>query len=135
MLLKERPSTEDLETTNAFTSEAEALTKAFEALSISVSWLYGTTAAVCPKHLLEEIEALSPRVLVAFGSAAAAAVGTLDGRCGLSVPSDFEQGKPTSVRSDLWLLVTEPLPEGISQKDAKRRLWRDLRNVPGLLDV
>jgi uracil-DNA glycosylase family 4 len=147
MLVKERPSVEDLESTNAFASESDALTKAFDALGVPMSWLYGGTAVrcgsapatteevvACAQHLLAEIEAVGPRVIVAFGSRAAEAVAALDGRCGLSVPSDPKQGKPVSVRSDLVLLVTEALPEGVTQKDAKRRLWRDLRTLPGLLD-
>jgi uracil-DNA glycosylase len=39
MLVKERPSPEDLEASNAFTSEAEALGKAFEALGVPTTWL------------------------------------------------------------------------------------------------
>jgi uracil-DNA glycosylase len=135
MLLKDGPSPEDLESTNAFASEAEALTKAFEALGIPASWLYGTTSATCSQHLLEEIEAVSPRVLVAFGEPAAKAIAALDGRCGLGVPADLPTGKPVPLRSDLVLLVTEALPEGVTNKEAKRRLWRDLRNVPGLLQA
>lgn len=146
MLVKEKPSSEDLESTNAFTSEAEALTKAFEALGIPMSWLYGTTAvrcgedaatsedsAACAGHLLAEIEAVGPRVIVAFGPRAAGALSALDGRCGLSVPGDIARGRPVPVRSDVVVVVTEPLPEGVTQKDAKRRLWRDLQALPALL--
>ncbi len=146
MLVKERPTPEDLESTNAFTSEAEALTKAFEALGIPMSWLYGATAVrcgdapastdelkACAMHLLIEIEAISPRVIVAFGPRAAESLVALDGRCGLSVPADLPTGEPVPIRADLVLLVTESLPEGISQKDAKRRLWRDLHALPALV--
>jgi uracil-DNA glycosylase family 4 len=146
MLVKERPSAEDLESTNAFTSDADALAKAFDALGIPVSWLYGATAvrcgpsaathdqvAACSRHLLNEIEAVGPRVIVAFGARAGEAVAALDGRCGLKVPADVEQGRPVQIRSDLVLMVTEPLPEGITNRDAKRRLWRDLRALPTLV--
>ena len=146
MLVKERPSREDLESSNAFTAEAEALSKAFEALGIPLSWLYGATAVrcgdapasgdevqACAGHLLSEIEAVSPRVIVAFGPRAAEALAALDGRCGLSVPDELPAGFSVRIRSDLVALVTEALPEGITQKEAKRRLWRDLRALPELV--
>jgi uracil-DNA glycosylase len=134
MLIKEHPSAEDRESSNAFASEAEALTKAFEALGVPASWLYGTTAQLCVRHLLEEIEILSPRVVVAFGEGAVAAVAALDGSCGLSVPSELPRGEPVGIRSDLLLLATEPLPAGVTHKEAKRRLWRDLRALAGVLE-
>jgi hypothetical protein len=31
------------------------------------------------------------------------------------------------------LVATEPLPEGVTGRDPKRRLWRDLQTVPRLL--
>ncbi len=148
MLVKEQPSNEDLESTNAFTSDADALAKAFDALEIPISWLYGATAvrcgpapaeshhvAACAQHLLTEIEAVGPRVIVAFGSRAAEAVTALDGRCGLKVPADVERGKPIPIRSDIVLMVTEALPDGITHRDAKRRLRRDLRALPVALGI
>jgi uracil-DNA glycosylase len=146
MLVKERPSAEDLEMTNAFSSDADPLTKAFDALGIPLSWLYGATAvrcgaapaasdevAACAVHLLGEIEAVGPRVIVAFGPRAADAVRALDGRCGITIPSDLAPQHPSQIRSDLVLLITEPLPEGLTNKESKRRLWRDLQAVPPLL--
>lgn len=148
MLVKEQPSKEDLESTNAFASDAEALAKAFDALGIPISWLFGSTAVrcgfapaqshqvvACAQHLLTEIEAVGPRVIVAFGSRAAEAVAALDGQCGIKVPDDVGQGTPVSIRSDIVLMVTEPLPEGVTQRDAKRRLWRDLRALPAALGL
>lgn len=148
LLVKEQPSPEDLETSNAFTSEAEALGKAFEALGIPLSWLYGASAVrcgaqpasrdevhVCAGHLLTEIEAVSPCVIVAFGPRAAEALVALDGRCGLTVPDELPAGRPVQIRSDLVVLVTEALPQGITQKEAKRRLWRDLRALPALVGL
>jgi DNA polymerase len=147
MLVKEQPSAEDLESTNAFASDADPLTKAFDALGIPLSWLYGATAVrcgpavatsdelvACSVHLLAEIEAVGPRVIVAFGPKAAEAIRALDGRCGITAPGDLTQGS-TRIRPDLMLLVTEPLPEGLTNKEAKRRLWRDLQVVPSLLDA
>lgn len=146
LLLKDRPSAADLETSNAFTTEAEALGKAFDALGIPLSWLYGSTAVrcgsaaptldevkACVVHLLTEIEAIAPKLIVAFGARAAEAVMALDGRCGLRVPADPPTGAVFRLRPGLDALITEGLPEGISQKEAKRRLWRDLRSVPALL--
>ena len=34
---------------------------------------------------------------------------------------------------DLSLLLAEPLPDGLTEQDAKRRLWRDLQALPKLL--
>jgi len=139
MLVGERPTEADLETGTVFTDEADALDKAFAALGMSLSWVYGTTVfrtkdgVACADHLLAEIEAVEPRVLVAFGPRAVDGIRTLDGRCGLRVGDDFPQGTPIAVRPGLVLIATEPLPEGVRQKDAKRRLWRDLRQVPALL--
>jgi len=148
MLVKEQPSPEDLETTNAFATDAEALTKAFEALGIPLSWLYGATAvrcgsdaatsnqvAVCAQHLLAEIEAVQPRLIVTFGPRAAEALQALDGRCGLSVPDELPRGEAIPIRSDLTMMVTEGLPEGLTRKEAKRRLWRDLQALPRLADL
>lgn len=141
MLLKGRPSPADVEASNAFAGEAEALGKAFDALGVPLSWLYGTAAirsgaessGVCATHLLAEIEAVAPRVIVAFGAEAAGALVALDGRCGLRVPDDPAPGEPLTLRAGLWAVITEPLPEGIQSKDAKRRLWRDLQRVPALV--
>lgn len=146
LLVKDRPSSEDLESGNAFASEAEPLTKAFEALEIPLGWIYGSTAVrcgareakldemkACAPHLLTEIEAVRPRVLVAFGERAVEAVRALDGRCGLKVPDDIPRGNPTPIRADLVLIATEQLPEGVTAKEAKRRLWRDLKAIPQLL--
>lgn len=146
MLVKDRPSTEDLETTNAFTADAEALGKAFDALGIPLSWLYGSTAVrcgsapatteqieACAGHLLAEIEAIAPKVIVAFGARAAEALIALDGRCGLSIPDDPPKGTLLRVRPGLDILITEQLPEGIQNKEAKRRLWRDLQAVPAVV--
>lgn len=139
MLVKDKPSRDDLESTNAFTAEAEALTKAFDALGIPVSWLFGTSAIrcaggeVCARHLLAEIEAVSPRVIVAFGPDSARALAALDGRCGLRISDAVERGRPVAVRSDVAMIVTEPLPEGVTQRDAKKRLWQDLQALPRLI--
>ncbi len=146
MLVAERPSAAALETTNAFADEAQALDKAFEALGVPLSWLYGATAvrcgsapatgdqiAACSTHLLVEIEAVEPRVVVLFGAKAVDAIRALDGRCGLRAPSDMAQGALLPLRPGLDALVTEPMPEGVTQKDAKRRLWRDLQQIPPLI--
>lgn len=146
MLLKDRPSEADLESGNAFTTEAEPLTKAFEALGVPIAWTYGTTgvkcaardassdeALSCAEHLLTEIEAIQPRVVVAFGPGAVAALRTLDGRCGLRVPDEVPPGEATSLRGDLVLIATEPLPDGVTANASKRRLWRDLQHVPKLI--
>lgn len=146
MLVKEHPSDDDIETTNAFSSDADALAKAFEALGIPFSWLYGSTAVrcgsdratsdaitACARHLLAEIEAVRPRVIVAFGRAVEEALRALDGRCGLRIPPEIPPGEVVPIRSDLVVILTEGLPDGLREKDAKRRLWRDLQALPGLL--
>jgi uracil-DNA glycosylase len=146
MLLKDRPSAADLETSGAFADSSEALTKAFAALRIPISWTFGSTAvrcgdapatgdqiAACATHLLIEIEAVSPRVIVVFGETALAALRSLDGRCGLQVPDEIPRGEAVSVRTDLSVILTEDLPQGVVQKDAKRRLWADLQRVPALI--
>lgn len=139
MLVRDRPSEADLESGIAFTDEAGALDKAFAALGMALSWAYGTSAVrsaageVCADHLLAEVEAVEPRVLVAFGPRAVEGLRCLDGRCGLRVPDDVPQGSPIVLRPGLVLIATEPLPEGVAQKDAKRRLWRDLQQVPPLV--
>jgi uracil-DNA glycosylase len=146
MLVKDAPSLEDVESGNALTAEADALTKAFEALGIPIGWIYGATAvrcgagvpspeerAACSVHLLAEIESVQPRVLIAFGQAAVDAVRGLNGRCGIGVPDDVAQGAIVPVRPGLSLLATEPLPEGVTGRESKRRLWRDLQAVPKAL--
>ncbi|MEX0874968.1 MAG: uracil-DNA glycosylase family protein [Actinomycetota bacterium] len=148
MLLRDHPSAADLESGGAFTDEADPLTKAFDALGIPAGWIYGTTVvrhqASVPsdddiahgcEHVLVEVEAVGPSVIVAFGERAAAALATLDGRCGLAVPDELGPGDPIRVRSDLVVLVTEALPDGVTQRDAKRRLWRDLQAVPKVLET
>jgi len=146
MLVKEHPSAADIESGGAFTEEADALTKAFEALGIPLSWVYGSTAVrcgdgaaddtqmrACAVHVLIELEAVLPRVVVAFGAKTVEVFRAVDGQCGIRVPDDVTSGEAVALRSDLTLVVTEPLPEGVTQKDAKRRLWRDLQVVGGLI--
>jgi uracil-DNA glycosylase len=147
MLLKGFPSSADLESGGAFTDEADALTKAFEALGIPIGWTYGTTAVRIAAttsdpqeaiahgvgHLVVEIEAVGPQVIVAFGPEASAALSQLNGRCGLEVSDQLSPAELVRVRTDLQVLVTEPLPEGVTNKESKRRLWRDLQIVPPAL--
>lgn len=146
LLLKERPGEGDLEDGAAFAEEAEALDLAFDRLGIPFSWAYGTTAVrcgpdpasadevkACAEHLLTEIEAVRPWVLVVLGERAWEGLHALDGRCGLVVPEEAGR-EPVRVRADLVALPTEPLPEGVRDPGAKRRLWADLRRLPGLLD-
>ncbi len=146
MLINDRPTAADLESGGAFTAEAEALEKAFAALDIPLSWVYGTTVvhcgtepvtadqiAACSAHLLVEVEAVEPSVIVAFGPVAADAVRALDGRCGISVPDELPQGTAVRLRPGLSFVATEPLQQGLTHKDAKRRLWRDLQQVRELI--
>lgn len=146
MLLKDAPAPQDLVSGAAFTGEAEPIGKALGALGIPASWAYGTTAVrcgsggassdelgACAGHLLVEIEAVEPSVLVVFGQRAWEAVRALDGRCGLSVPDEPEPGEPVALRPGLVALPTEPLPAGVTERESKRRLWRDLQRLPGML--
>jgi uracil-DNA glycosylase family 4 len=146
MLLKDAPGEADAASGVAFAEEAPALQRAFEGLRIPFSWVYGTTAVrcgtatpggdelkACASHLLVEIEAVAPRVVVAFGGRAMEALRVLDGRCGLRVPEEVERGEPVTLRYGLVVVLTEPLPAGVTNPEAKKRLWRDLQQVPGLL--
>jgi len=146
LLLKDVPSREDVASGAAFAKEAEPLGKAFERLGLPLVSVYGTCAVrcagdgvtsdeirACAPHLLVELEVLSPRVVVAFGPGAFEAVQALDGRCGISVPDEVPRGGSASIRRGLDLLVTEPLPQGVTLADAKRRLWADLQTLPSLL--
>jgi uracil-DNA glycosylase len=146
MLLKEHPFAADLDA-GAFADEADALQKAFDALGIPFSWIYGSTAVrcgagpatpdqlqACAVHVLIEIEAVEPRVIVAFGPKVADALRALDGRCGLCLPEEIGPGA-VAIRSGLSLVVTEPLPGGVTNRESKRRLWRDLRQIPELIGV
>ncbi|MEX2394624.1 MAG: uracil-DNA glycosylase family protein [Actinomycetota bacterium] len=147
-LVGERPTAADLEAGGAFAAEGEALDKAFDALGIPLSWIYGGTSVrcgsgpatpeqieACSIHLLIEIEAVEPSVVVAFGPRATDAVRALDGRCGFVVPDELPQGEPMRLRPGLQFIATEPLPEGVTNRDSKRRLWRDLQRVPALLEA
>lgn len=146
-LLKEHPGDAGLEAGAAFAEEAEALQLAFDRLDLPFSWAYGTTAVrcgpggassdevkACAPHLLVELEAVRPRVLVVFGGRAWDALHQVDGGCGLAVPDEAPKGEPVVLRADLVALLTEPLPDGVRAPEAKRRLWADLRRLPGLLD-
>jgi uracil-DNA glycosylase len=136
MLVRDRPSVADLDAGIAFAEDGEALDKAFTGLGLPLSWVYGTCivraegGSPCPDHLLAEIEAIEPSVLVAFGPRTVDGLRALGGRCGFGVPDEVPQGQPTPIRPGLVLIATEPLPEGVTQKDAKRRLWRDLQQIP-----
>lgn len=143
MLISERPTEADLDVEASFALEADALDKAFAALEIPLAWVYGATAVrcgsapatspqiqACSVHLLLELEAVEPSVVIAFGPRAVEAIRSLHGRCGLNVPDEVPQGTPVQLRPGLVLLATEPLPEGVTLKESKRRLWRDLQQVP-----
>jgi uracil-DNA glycosylase family 4 len=140
MLLKDRPSEADATAGTAFVTEAPQLEKAFERLRIPVSWIWASTALrcgtsraetddirACATHLLVEIEAVQPAIVVAFGDKALDAVRALDGRCGIRAPETIENGALVALRPGLDLLCTEPLPLGLTEPESKRRLWRDLR--------
>ncbi len=139
MLVAERPTDDDLEAGAVFTAEADALDKAFSALQIPLSWVYGTSVVrsdagrPCPEHLLAEIEAVEPVVLVAFGPRAIDGIRSLEGKCGIAVPDATPQGEAIGLRPGLVLIGTEPLREGVNHPDAKRRLWRDLQGIPALI--
>ncbi len=148
LLVSEHPSASDLDAEGVMTDEAEALDKAFAALQIPLSWVYGATTVrcgsapastghieACAVHLLIEIEAVEPSVVVAFGPRAVEAVRALHGRCGLVVPDEVPQGQAVRLRPGLSMIATEPLPEGVTRKDSKRRLWRDLKLVRELVAV
>jgi uracil-DNA glycosylase family 4 len=147
-LVAERPTGADIESGCAFTAEGEALDKAFDALGIPLSWIYGGTSVrcgsapatpaqieTCSVHLLIEIEAVEPSVVIAFGPRATDGVRALDGRCGFVIPTELPQGEPVRLRPGLQFIATEPLPEGVTNRDSKRRLWRDLQRVPALLEA
>jgi uracil-DNA glycosylase family 4 len=81
MLLADRPAEGDLGCGSAFSAFAEPLDRAFTALGIPLGWVYGSTAVrcathtpssdelkACASHLLVEVEAVGPRVIVAFGN-------------------------------------------------------------------
>lgn len=142
LLVRDRPADEDARTGVAFSSEAESLERAFERLGMPLWWSYGASAVrcgtraptdgelhACSSHLLVEVEAIEPRMIVAFGDRATAAVRALDGRCGISVPAEVPAGEPVGLRPGLELLVTEPLPLGLTEPESKRRLWRDLQTM------
>jgi hypothetical protein len=76
---------------------------------------------------------VEPSVVIAFGPRAVEAVRALHGRCGIDVPNEVPQGTPVHLRPGLVLIATEPLPEGVSLKESKRRLWRDLQQIPQFL--
>ncbi len=146
MLVKEHPSPADADAGEAFVDEAEALTKAFGALGIPLSWTYGATSVrcgssqassdqtkACAEHLLVEIEAVLPRVIVACGEKTLDALRVLDGRCGLRVPEEVAPGEPVALRSDLTLILTEPMPAAVTSKEPKRRFWQHLRLVKDLI--
>lgn len=148
MLVAERPSDADLDGGLAFAEASPALEKAFAALGIALSRVYGATAVrcgsaaatssqidACAVHLLLEIEAVEPTVVVALGPRAVEAVRALHGRCGLRVPEEVPQGSPVRLRPGLSMVATEPVPEGITQREAKRRLWRDLQQLPTLIGL
>jgi hypothetical protein len=49
------------------------------------------------------------------------------------VPEAIETGEPVKLRPGLWLIATEPMPDAVTQKDAKRRFWHDLKRVPEIV--
>lgn len=144
MLLREAPTESDLKSGLAFIDEASALELAFSKLGLGP--VYGSTAVrcgtgkpsldelkACATHLLVEIEAVSPRVVVVFGESTLGAVRYLDGRCGIVVPELIEAGEVCKLKESLVLLLTESLPEGLESTTSKRILWKHLQLLPGLI--
>lgn len=146
LVVSEQPSVADLNTEGALTDEADALDKAFSALGVELTALYGTTAVrcgsapasapqveACAIHLLLEIEAIEPTVIVACGPRAVDAIRALDGKCGIVVPEDTPQGTAVRLRPGLSMVPTEPMPQAVTKTDSKRRFWKDLQQIPTLL--
>ncbi len=134
MLLKHAPLPSEVEEGVAFYGRAGgALMKSFKRLSIDPLTVYGTLCVKCPladasmadpaciARVVEEIAIVQPRIVVAMGPEALAALNDLD--IPLAKPLEAKLGKIQQLTPTIDALYVPNIDESLDEQDAKREFW------------
>jgi uracil-DNA glycosylase family 4 len=140
LLLKHSPSPSEIEEGVAFYGRSgSALMKSFKRLGIDPLTVYGTLCVKCPvaepdqaaeecvARLIEEIAIVQPRIVVAMGPRALAALNDLELPLAQTVearPGEVQQMTPT-----VDALFVPDIDESLDDQDAKQAFWRAFRTL------
>jgi uracil-DNA glycosylase family 4 len=138
MLLKYAPLPSEIEEGVAFYGRAgSALMKSLKRLSIDPLTVYGTLCAKCPlsdpsladfaciSRVVEEIAIVQPKIIVAMGADALAALGEMD--IPLAAPLHDRAGEMQQLTPTIDALYVPNIDESLDETDAKRSFWSAFR--------
>jgi len=140
MLLKYSPLPSEIEEGVAFYGRAgSALMKSLKRLSIDPLAVYGTLCAKCPlsdpsladfaciSRVIEEIAIVQPKIIVAMGAEALAALGEMD--IPLAAPLHERLGEIQQLTPTIDALYVPNIDESLDETDAKRAFWAAFRTL------
>jgi uracil-DNA glycosylase len=140
MLLKYSPRPSEVEEGVAFYGRAgSALMKSLKRLSIDPLAVYGTLCVKCPlsdpsladfaciSRVVQEIAIVQPRIIVAMGPEALAALGELD--IPLAQPLEERLGEVQQLTPMIETLYVPNIDESLDETDAKREFWAAFRTL------
>jgi uracil-DNA glycosylase family 4 len=138
MLLKHAPLPSEVEEGVAFYGRSgSALMKSFKRLSIDPLAVYGTLCVKCPladasladpeciARVLEEIAIVQPRIIVAMGPEALAALNELD--VPLAHPLAARVGEIQRLTPTIEALYVPNIDESLDEQASKRAFWEAFR--------
>ncbi len=138
MLLKHAPMPSEIEEGVAFYGRAGgALMKSLKRLSIDPLAVYGTLCVKCPlgdsslaepecmARVLEEIAIVQPKIIVAMGAEALAALDELE--IPLAHPLAPRLGEIQQLTPSIDALYVPNIDESLDEQDAKRAFWEAFR--------
>jgi len=138
MLLKHSPLPSEIEEGVAFYGRAgSALMKSLKRLQIDPLAVYGTLCAKCPlsdpsladfacvSRVVAEIAIVQPRIVVAMGPDALAALGEMD--IPLARPLQPVLGEVQQLTPTIEALYVPNIDESLDEQDAKRAFWEAFR--------
>jgi uracil-DNA glycosylase len=137
-LIKHSARPSEVEEGVAFYGRAgNALMKSLKRLSIDPLAVYGTLCVKCPVpdpvmadpacvgRLVEEIQIVSPKIVVVMGPEALGVLGELD--LPLSEPPRPDPGEIQPLTPSIQALYVPDIDESLDEEDAKRRFWAAFR--------
>jgi uracil-DNA glycosylase family 4 len=140
MLLKHAPMPSEVEEGVAFYGRAgSALMKSLKRLSIDPLAVYGTLCVKCPlgdsslaepeciARVVEEIAIVQPKIIVAMGAEALAALGELE--IPLARPLAPRLGEIQQLTPSIDALYVPNIDESLDGQEAKRAFWEAFREL------
>jgi len=137
-LLKHAPVASEVEEGVAFYGRSgTALMKALKRLQVDPLAVYGTLFVKCPvgdpsladpacvARVVEELAIVQPKIVVAMGDDAVAALNDLD--VPLARPVEHRPGEVQQLTPSIDVLVTPNIDESLDEEAAKRAFWTAFR--------